>query len=63
MLIIIRESGTKCIYKEYESFQLYFDKEKQCYICRVIDRSPYPAYYDKVVQVEVLINGKNIKFL
>lgn len=63
MLVIIRESGTKCVYKEYESFQVYFDIKKECYICRVIDRSFLPSYYDNVVHVEVLENGKKHKFL
>lgn len=63
MLVIIRNSGSKCVYKEYESFQVYRDKETQCHICRVIDRSFLPSYYDNIAHVEVLENGEKHEFL
>lgn len=63
MLIIIRKSGSKCVYKEYESFQVYRDKEKQCHVCVVVDKSPYKSYYDNVIHVEVIENGEKYELL
>lgn len=63
MLVIIRNSGSKAVFKKYESFQIYRDKEKQCHVCRVIDNSGCPLYFDNVVHVEVLENGEKHEFL
>lgn len=63
MLVIIRDTGSKAVFKEYESFQIYRDKEKQCHVCRVVDKSGCPLCFDKVVHVEVLENGEKHEFL
>lgn len=63
MLVIIRNTGSTAVFKEYESFQIYRDNEKQCHICRVVDKSGYTLCFDNVVHVEVLENGEKHEFL